>query len=145
MMNSINPIPEGYQQIIPYLITDDAKSLITFLQQAFDAKLITCHEYDHKIMNAELRLFNCIVMIADARDSTKPNTTMLYVYTENTDKTYQTAIAAGGISILQPCDQFYGDRNAGIKDPAGNQWWIATHKEDLSDSEMQSRVKQYRG
>jgi PhnB protein len=33
-------------------------------------------------------------------------------------------------------DQFYGDRSGGVKDVAGNLWWIATHKKDISEEEM---------
>jgi hypothetical protein len=41
---------------------------------------------------------------------------------------------------MQPADQFYGDRSAGVRDPFGNQWWIATHKEDLSKEEITKRM-----
>ncbi len=37
---------------------------------------------------------------------------------------------------------FYGDRNGGVKDPAGNIWWIATHIEDVSPEEMEKRAKE---
>jgi uncharacterized glyoxalase superfamily protein PhnB len=40
-----------------------------------------------------------------------------------------------------PADQFYGDRSAGVKDPVGNRWWIATHKEDLSPEELAKRAE----
>jgi len=36
---------------------------------------------------------------------------------------------------------FYGDRNAAVTDPVGNQWWIATHVEDVPPEEMQRRMK----
>jgi len=41
---------------------------------------------------------------------------------------------------MEPADQFYGDRNAGVEDEAGNQWWIGTHIEDVSPDEMQRRM-----
>jgi hypothetical protein len=44
---------------------------------------------------------------------------------------------------MEPADQFYGDRSAGVKDPVGNYWWIATHKEDLSSEELRKRAEEY--
>lgn len=44
------------------------------------------------------------------------------------------------MSIREPEDQFYGDRNAGVKDQFGNKWWIATRKEDLSKEEIIKRM-----
>jgi PhnB protein len=44
------------------------------------------------------------------------------------------------VSTKLPTDEFYGDRSAGVKDQFGNQWWIATHKEDLSKEEIMKRM-----
>jgi hypothetical protein len=44
---------------------------------------------------------------------------------------------------MEPKDQFYGDRSCGVKDPVGNHWFIATHKEDLSKDELDMRAKDY--
>ncbi len=42
---------------------------------------------------------------------------------------------------MEPKDEFYGDRSAGVKDPTGNHWWIATHQEDVSSKEIDKRIK----
>jgi uncharacterized glyoxalase superfamily protein PhnB len=52
---------------------------------------------------------------------------------------FHRAVEAGARSIREPEDQFYGDRSGGVVDPAGNQWWITTHVEDVSDEEMERR------
>ena len=57
------------------------------------------------------------------------------------DSTYRRALQAGATSVADPKDQFYGDRSAGVRDPAGNFWWIATHKEDVSDQELERRFR----
>ena len=36
----------------------------------------------------------------------------------------------GADSIGAPQDHEYGERGAGVKDPAGNFWYIATHKSE---------------
>jgi PhnB protein len=51
---------------------------------------------------------------------------------EDCDAAYKRAMEAGATSIMEPADQFYGDRSAGVNDQFGNRWWIATHEEDLS-------------
>jgi uncharacterized glyoxalase superfamily protein PhnB len=42
---------------------------------------------------------------------------------------------------MTPADQFYGDRNAGVEDSNGNQWWMATHVEDVSEKELKRRAQ----
>ena len=65
----------------------------------------------------------------------------IYLYVPDTDAVYQQALEAGATSVMEPADQFYGDRNAGVKDPSGNLWWIATHKEDVSPEELAKRAE----
>jgi uncharacterized glyoxalase superfamily protein PhnB len=79
-------------------------------------------------------------MIGEAGGQWQPMPCNLYVYVPDTDATYRRALAAGAVSIMEPSDQYYGDRNAGVKDPCGNSWWLATHKEDVSAEEMQRRA-----
>ena len=49
-----------------------------------------------------------------------------HVYVEDTDAVYQRALDAGASSLSAPMDQPYGERSAGVKDAAGNFWYIAT-------------------
>lgn len=49
------------------------------------------------------------------------------------------AIAAGGKSLREVKNEFYGDRSGGVQDPCGNDWWIATHVEDVSREELERR------
>ena len=64
----------------------------------------------------------------------------IYLYVDDADDVYQKALKAGGTSVMEPADQFYGDRNGGVRDPLGNLWWIATHIEDLPIDEIQKRM-----
>jgi len=61
----------------------------------------------------------------------------------NADAVYKRALQAGATSIMEPMDQFYGDRHGGVKDPAGNIWWIATHKEDVPPEELKKRAEAF--
>jgi PhnB protein len=140
---TVQPIPEGYRTVTPYLIVEGAETMIEFLKLGFAAQEIrrTMHP-DGYIMNAEVRIGDSMIMLSEARGEFKANSSMIHLYVENADATYETALQAGGSSIMEPKDEFYGDRAAGVKDPTGNNWWIATHKEDVSSAEIDKRVKE---
>jgi len=141
MRNRIKPIPDGYHTVTPYLTVRSVPELLEFVKRAFGAHEI--HRMvaaDGRIMHAEVRLGDSVVMMGEAGNEWKamPGTIHLYVY--DTDAVYQRALQAGGASLREPADQFYGDRSAGVRDPVGNHWWIATHKEDVSSEEMEKRA-----
>jgi PhnB protein len=67
---------------------------------------------------------------------------VLYLYVEDADAVYRRGLAAGATGLQEPKDESHGDRMGGYADPAGNQWWIATHIEDLSNEELAQRMAQ---
>jgi PhnB protein len=96
---------------------------------------------DGTIMHAEVKIGDSIVMMGEARGDCKPMPGSLYVYVNDADATYRRALQAGATSMMEPGDQFYGDRTAGVKDPSGNQWTIATHREDVPPEELRRRAE----
>jgi len=141
MPNPVQPIPEGYSTVTPYLMPEDADRLIRFLQEAFDAELLGRHDSpDGRMMHASLQIGDSKVMMGEATDQWPAMPAMLHLYVEDVDAVFRQAIAAGGRAIREPEDQFYGDRSGGLVDPAGNQWWVTTHIEDVSPEEMERRM-----
>jgi len=139
---AVKPIPDGYHTVTPYLVVQRAAKLIDFLKQAFEAKEIECMtQPDGTIRHAEVRIGDSVVMVSEAKDEWKPMPSGIYLYVNDTDAVYKRALQAGATSIMEPADQFYGDRNAGVKDLSGNHWWIATHKEDVPPEEIQKRAE----
>jgi len=137
----VAPVPEGYHRITPYLVVADGEGLIGFLRNAFGAEVLSrALRPDGAIANAEVRIGDSMMMVAQAREPWKPMPAGFYLYVSDTDATYKAAMAAGGASVLEPSDQFYGDRNAGVQDPWGNNWWIATRIEDVDEAEIQRRM-----
>jgi PhnB protein len=118
-------------------------TLLDFLQRAFDAQslLNPMMRPDGSIGHAEVRIGDSIIMMGEPMDDMPPMPGSLYLYVNDTDAVYQRALQAGATSLMEPADQFYGDRSAGVKDAVGNQWWIATHKEDVPPDEMLKRAK----
>lgn len=138
---TVKPIPEGYHTVTPYLVVQEAAKLIDFLKQAFDAEEIhRMARPDGTIMHAEIKIGDSRVMMAEASGDVKPMPAMLHLYVEDTDAVYRQALQAGATSLREPEDQFYGDRIGGVRDSFGNQWWMATHIEDVSPEEMARRA-----
>ena len=135
-----NPVPPGYATVTPYLCVADAAKLIEFLKQAFDAQLLFKMDGPGgRIMHAEMTIGDSRIMLAQPEPG-KETHAMLHLYMPDTDASYKRALAAGATSVREPADQFYGDRSAGVRDQFGNQWYIATHVEDVSEEEMQRRM-----
>jgi PhnB protein len=142
---AVKPIPEGYNTVTPYLIVEGAQKLIDFLKQGFDAaERFSMPGPLGKIGHAEVQIGNSVVMLADASPRWKSTKTMLYLYVEDVDAVYKKAVAAGGKSVMEPANQFYGDRSAGVEDAFGNHWGIATHVEDVPPDELERRAEAFR-
>jgi uncharacterized glyoxalase superfamily protein PhnB len=135
-------VPDGYHCVTPYLVVEGAARLLEFLKSAFGAEeTLRLAAPEGRIGHAEARIGDSVVMTADAPTGSAPMPATLHLYVADVDATYRRALDAGATSLRTPEDQFYGDRNAGIVDPAGNRWWIATHIEDLSREELAKRAE----
>ena len=136
-----NPIPQGFHAVTPYLVVPDAAKVMDFMQRAFGAtERYKMQGPDGAVAHAEMQVGDSVVMVGQSPDQTRTTHSMLYLYVPDVDAVYEKAVAAGGVSVREPVDQFYGDRSGAVKDPGGNEWWIATHKEDVSSEEMKRRM-----
>jgi PhnB protein len=109
-----NSKPEGYHTVTPYLIGRGTAELIDFLKQSFGAEERQRHlNSDGTIMHAEVQIGDSVVMMGEASDEFKPMPTSIHLYLEDVDAAYKRAVGAGGKSLREPTDQFYGDRSAG--------------------------------
>jgi uncharacterized glyoxalase superfamily protein PhnB len=138
---AVKPVPDGYRTVTPYLVLEDVARLIEFLKAAFDAEEIERHVVpDGRVMHAVVRIGDSMVMMGEAKEAFPARPCSLYLYVPDTDGAYRQALAAGAESIMEPMDMFYGDRNAGVSDASGMQWWIGTHIEDVGPEEMARRM-----
>ena len=138
---SVKSIPDGYHTITPYLIVEDADKLVEFVEKIFDGELLFKMQNDKgRITHAEMKIGDSMMMLAEASEEWKPLQTMLHLYVENIDATYQKALESGAITVKEPKDEFYGDRAGCVQDSFGNFWAIATHIEDVSEAEMAERA-----
>jgi PhnB protein len=139
---AVKPIPDGWHTITPYIVVEGAAKFIEFLTQAFDAKVKErMVRPDGKVAHAEVWVGDSILMLGETTAEAKLQSAGIYLYVPDVDATYRRALQAGATSVAEPADQFYGDRNARVRDAWGNFWGIATHVEDVPPEEMKRRVE----
>ena len=141
--------PEGYHSVTPYLIVNNAEEAIRWYSEALGATEMLRLPMGDKIGHAEIRIGDSVVMLADEfpeMDIRGPKsrggpTSSLMIYVDDVDAAFQRAIAKGASKDRPVENQFYGDRSGTLVDPFGHKWTISTHVEDVSDEEMQRRMK----
>ena len=139
----VKPVPEGFHTVTPYLVVDDVPALIAFLREAFDAEELSRTTLDGgRVMHAQVRIGDSNVMMGEATEGSPALNAALYLYVPNVDASHARAVAAGGESVMEPADQLYGDRTAGVRGPGGVSWWLGTHVEDVSPEEIASRARE---
>jgi PhnB protein len=147
---AVQPIPEGFHTLTPYLAVDDAAAAIDFYKQAFGATEETRMPMDDgKIAHAQLRIGDTPLMLSDPMEqsSVRPpkeagtSTASIFMYVEDVDATVKQAVEAGATISMEVQDAFWGDRWGTITDPFGHLWSVATHVEDVPPEEMAERAK----
>ena len=138
----VNYIPEGYHTVTPTIIVKGAARLHEFLKNVFDAKVvISVPGPNNTIAHSEVQIGDSRLMVADAGPMFAPQSSSFYLYVPDCDAVYKRALAAGARSEREPQDQFYGDRNGSVIDEWGNRWAVGTHVEDVSNEELDRRMK----
>ncbi len=146
-MSNQSAAPAGYHSVQPYLVFKNTFEAIDFYKRAFDATERLCmKDAAGRVVHAELLIGDSCVMLADENPAHaaysaehyggSPISLMLYV--ADCDVTYRQAVEAGATSRREPADQDYGDRSAGVVDPFGYSWYLATHTHDVSKEELES-------
>lgn len=143
---TVKAIPEGYHTLTPYMTVRDAARAIEFYKQAFGAtEKGVMKGPDGKVMHAELRIGDSIIMLADefpqfgslSPQSIGGSGMGLHIYVENVDSAFDRAIGAGATVEMPVSEMFWGDRYGRLVDPFGHKWSIATHTRDMSMEEIE--------
>jgi PhnB protein len=148
-MADVQPIPEGYPQVIPYLMVDGGNEAIDFYTNVLGAKeRMRMPGPDGRIGHAELELGNGLIMLADEfpeMGNRSPKAiggtpVTIHAYVADVDSVFNAAIEAGAKELRAVENAFYGDRNGQFEDPFGHRWNVATHVEDVPPDEMEKRA-----
>jgi PhnB protein len=152
MAKAKSAVPQGFHTVTPQLTLDNAAEALAWYVKAFGAEEVSrAVGPDGKIMHAEIRIGDSPIMVNDAMMGSKGphalggSPASLWVYVEDCDALFNRAKAAGAKVADGPMgdmqDQFWGDRCGTVFDPEGYRWTIATHKEDLTPEELDTRQK----
>jgi PhnB protein len=120
-------LPENFHTINGYLFLANPAEMIEFYQKVFYAEELsrTIRQENGEIQNCILRVGDSIFMISQAAPPFMDMRTCFYLYVADVDAIYHRALEEGGVSVFEPADMDFGDRQGGIMDPAGNYWWIS--------------------
>lgn len=122
-------IPTNHQQVMPYLIINDAGKFYDFTQSVFEAETLHLQMREDKetIRHGEVRIGQSTMMFANSTSEWEAQPANLFIYVEDADDAYQKALDHNAISVMELNDAEYG-RTCGVKDPTGNIWWITSLK-----------------
>lgn len=147
---AINPIPEGYHTVTPYMIIADAVAALEFYKKAFGAQEVgRLAMPDGTIMHGEFKIGDSHLMYAEENldmgmqgpKSLDGAAMSICLYVEDADAVFGQAIAVGAEEIRPMQDQFWGDRAGTVKDPFGHSWTILSKIEEVSWDEVQQRFE----
>ncbi len=140
MRDAMPGVPAGHHTVTPYLIVAAATALLSFLERAFGAEIMGSHtDPAGRVIHAEVRIGDSRVMLGESTGEWPATRAMLHLYVDDADAWFRRAVDAGARALREPRDEPYGDRSGGVEDAEGNQWWIATHVEDVSAEELERR------
>jgi uncharacterized glyoxalase superfamily protein PhnB len=122
--------PDDYSTVSPYLIVEGAAATIDFLTRVFGAvELRRFPDAEGKLMHAEVRIGDTVVMLADGGGGWPPLPSHVHIYVRDVDATYRRAIEHGAVSVQEPVKKDDADKRGGVRDAGGTTWWIATKVE----------------
>lgn len=149
---SVQPIPEGYTSLTPFLVIDGAAKAIDFYVEVFGAEIVEKMDGPGgTVPHAELDFGNGRLQLGDPNPAYKLEapprsesvTHSLVLYCPDADAVVARAEAAGA-TIREPIQTFVtGDRFASILDPFGRRWAVMTRVEDVSPEERDRRLAEW--
>lgn len=125
-------VPSGFTRLFPYIFADDSKGYLAFLEQGLGGEIVSRHEApDGRLANAHVRFGDTTIMVSEATAALPATHGSYYLYVADADAAMARGLAAGGEQVGAVADQWYGDRQGGLRDKWGNIWWLSQH---LSES-----------
>ena len=121
----LQEIAQDLHSVTVYFHPIGAQRFIDFVTEAFGGKELMRHAEGDMILHAKVQIGDSVIELGEARFPSQPLPTAIYLYVKDVDAMYEQALKAGGVSMLAPTDQAYGDRNAWVKDPFDNVWYLA--------------------
>jgi PhnB protein len=154
---AVSPVPEHLHAVTARLVVRDGAAAIGFYRDAFGAEELgeRFTGPDGKIIHAEVRIGDSVVMITDEPDNGAPAkspqslggivSAIMVLYWDDVAAAWERAVAAGAEVIYPLADQFYGERGGRLRDPSGQQWMMSQRTEIVSHQEASRRAAELYG
>ena len=122
----------------------DALAVVDFARDVFGAELVRkpLLRADGRLFNAEMKIGESTMLVAEG-DEHMNAPAFVYVQVPDVDAVYEKALKAGAEPMMPVQDQFYGDRDGGVRDRSGNVWWIGTHQKDMTEEELDAAARDF--
>lgn len=150
MAKKIDPLnKKAYGAVSAMLTVSDIPTAVSFYQKALGfTKRGIMKGPDGKPIHAELTLRGTTLMLGPENPQMGSRSAktmggspaMLFVYSENVDKTVAKATKLGAQAKGPVMDMFWGDRCGTIVDPEGYSWMIGTHKAEPTMQQMKKQM-----
>lgn len=150
MGEKVEPVPEGFHTVTPYVTVKGAVDAIEFYKRAFGAEeIFRWADPDGRVRHAEVVVGDSPVMLTDEApefgmggpQAFGGSPVHMFLYVEDADATFDRAVKAGATELMPVENSGDGDRRGGVTDPFGHVWYIATHTEGISRQDLQKRYE----
>lgn len=120
-------IPHSLNTITPYFTVSDADRFMEFVVAVFGGTVVVKDRYPgEKIQHARILVGDSVIMLNESTEQYSENVSQMHIYVQDLEGVFSKALSVGAEAIMQPNIRSHGDYMAGIKDPFGNIWWIAS-------------------
>ena len=123
-------LPPGFPALVPYLTVDSPEHFLEFAKAAFSAQELVDQRFvapNGKLVHTAIRIEGCLLEVGRADEHWRAFPAAIHLYVPDVDASYSQALKAGGVSLHEVRDMDYGERSGAVRDPAGNNWYIATY------------------
>src|SRR3989338_5629269 len=133
--------PAPMSWLVPYLMVEDAGKAVDFYEKVFGFEVLSkAADESGKIFHAEMKYKDIVIMCGQAgmwsgeaktpKQGNYISPITLYLYCDDVDALYKKVTKAGGKTLAEPADQFWGDRMFQAVDLDGHAWSFATNVAD---------------
>jgi PhnB protein len=114
-------------KLAPYLVADNARGLIAFIENGIGGKLsFEVAGPTGQLAHAEVRVADGYVMIGEMPAGRERFPAMLHLYVSDADAAYRRAVQSGATGVREPGESGDGLRRGGVRDAWGNEWWFSS-------------------
>jgi PhnB protein len=148
--SQVNPIPDGFHSLAPYIVCKGAGDAIEFYKKAFGAEeQFRLNGPNDSVVHCCLRIGDSPLMLTDECPQMGAfgpvhlggTPVTIHLSVADADAAVARALAAGATLVMPVTEMFWGARYGVLKDPFGHSWSVATQVKNLQPAEIQAAME----